>query len=63
MGISQRIRRNPILLFAVGCILIVLAMVLAALIIRANKPTPVEQSNLYTPKKETSRIRFVQLTN
>lgn len=56
MGISQRIQRNPVLLFAVGCILIVLAIALAALSIHSNRPVAVSQSNVQSSKKETSTI-------
>ena len=56
MGISQRIQRNPALLLAVGCALIVLAVVLAALSIRAGRSTPVEQSQVEKPEKKATSI-------
>jgi len=56
MGISQRIQRNPVLLFAVGCVLIVLAVVLAALSLRSRGSAVSEQSSIQTPAKKTSSI-------
>ena len=56
MGVSQRIQRNPALLFAVGCILIVLAIALAALSIHSSRPATVAQDNTHSPQKKTSTV-------
>jgi pilus assembly protein CpaB len=57
MGVTQRVQRNPLLLFAVGAVLIVAAAILVWLNISARRPVVAERSA--APSEVASNVRIL----